>query len=327
MKTQAEGEASRAPSCDAQTDAVTSPRFERRFLCPRHAGSWMAVVLLWLVTLMPRAAVNVLAARIRDLALRFNTKRRDIALKNLALCFPHMSEHERERCVRDHFRMAAHTLLDYGLLWWGSKRRLARMIRVYGMEHIQAARAQDKGIIIFAPHALGLDYGALAMSMRLPGISIFNRKKNPIADWLNFRGRTRFGARLLQREQGLRPIIRSIKEGRLFYYLPDEDLGTGNSEFVPLFGVSKATLPTMGRLARLSQAVVIPAFSYYVPEAGRYELILLPAIEDYPSGDPHTDALRMNQVMEELVRLQPEQYMWTLKLFRTRPPGEKAVYS
>ncbi len=332
MKNQAPGGQSshfvEAPTFENNGQArIANPRFDWQFLSPRHIGSWLVVVLLWLVTLMPRTAVNFLAGRIRDIALSINDKRRNIALKNLELCFPYLSTQERERWVRNHFRMAAQSLLDYGLLWWGSKRRLRRMIRVRGMEHIDKALARNKGIIIFAPHALGLDYGALAMSMRFPGISIFNRKKNALADWLNFRGRTRFGATLYQRDHGLRPIIRQIKAGRFFYYLPDEDLGTGNSEFVPLFGVPKATLPTMGRLARLSQALVIPAFSYYVPEEGCYEVTLLPAIEGYPSGDPNADALKMNQVMEQLVRLRPEQYMWTMKMFRTRPPGEAAVYS
>lgn len=120
-------------------------------------------------------------------------------------------------------------------------------------------------------------------------------------------------------------MLRGLAQGLVFYYLPDEDLGPRHSVFAPFFGIPAATLPTLGRLASAAEAAVIPCYTRLVP--GGYEVRLDPPLADFPTGDPVADATRMNAEIERALRTMPEQYLWTFKLFKTRPPGETHPYA
>jgi KDO2-lipid IV(A) lauroyltransferase len=159
------------------------------------------------------------------------------------------------------------------------------------------------------------------------GVSVYSHQKDPVVDRVLLRGRTRFvESVLLSRQDGIRPVVRAMREGLPFYYLPDMDFGSRDSVFVPFFGVPAATITGLARLARLAGAAVVPAVTRQLPEAQGYELRFYPAWQDFPSGDVEHDTRRMNQFIEERVAEMPEQYYWVHKRFKTRPPGEAGVY-
>jgi lipid A biosynthesis (KDO)2-(lauroyl)-lipid IVA acyltransferase len=298
----------------------------REMLRPRYWPSWARIGFLYVLYLLPRSWRDRFAAGLSRLVYRYGHKRREVALTNLRLCFPELSEDEREALARRHMRIATQCLLDYGSLWWLPDERLKRLVEIRGLEHLEDARRRGRNLIVLAPHFIALDYGGIVLTGYLPAVSMFKSIKDPLADWMVYRARTRFGAQIVERGAGLRPLIRPIREGKYFYYLPDEDLGPEHSVFVPFFGVPAATLPTLGRLAQLCDAEVFPCLSRYVPERGRYELEIRPSMQGFPTGDEIEDARRMNEAVEDVVRAAPENYMWTLKRFRTRPPGEPRVY-
>jgi len=154
--------------------------------------------------------------------------------------------------------------------------------------------------------------------------------KNRVIDWLMAYGRSRFGrkhgGKLFTRDDGLRPLIRETRKGKVLIYLADEDLGPENSIFAPFYGVQKATIPVLGRLAKSCNAVVLPCVSCYEAKDQRYTITLLPEIEGLPSGGDEIDTLKMNQAIERAIEYCPVQYLWTLRYFQTRPPGENSVY-
>ena len=108
-------------------------------------------------------------------------------------------------------------------------------------------------------------------------------------------------------------------------YLADEDLGSDHSIFVPLFGVQKATIPVLGRLANSCEAVVLPCICCYDRNKKRYTTTLLPPIENI-TGDDVNDSLAMNQAIEKTIAVCPAQYFWSFRLFQTRPEGEASFY-
>ena len=305
--------------------AAHAPGFEARFLSPRHWGTWFGLALLWLVSWLPWPLRSALAWCLGWIGYWTGGRRRRFARINLELCFPDLSAAERRRLLRRHYFVRMRTMLDYGILWWGSAGRIRRLVRLKGDNHFRKHHAKGRPIILLTCHSLGLDFGAARLTLEFPGIGLVKRARNPLADWLVQRGRTRFNAALSLREQGLRPIVRAVRGGAFFYYLPDEDLGQRNAVFAPFFGVPAATLTTLGRLARLCDAVVIPSFTYYV--RGRYENVLFPPLEHFPGDSPASDAVRMNGHIEQLIQLAPAQYMWTMRLFKTRPDGGPAPYA
>jgi KDO2-lipid IV(A) lauroyltransferase len=132
---------------------------------------------------------------------------------------------------------------------------------------------------------------------------------------------------LYSRQQGIRPVIKAMRRGLPFYYLPDMDFGERDSVFVPFFDVPTATITGLARIARLAGAVVVPAVTRQLPGGEGYELRFYPSWENFPSGDDEADARRMNAFIEDRVREMPEQYYWLHKRFKTRPPGQRSPYA
>jgi KDO2-lipid IV(A) lauroyltransferase len=159
------------------------------------------------------------------------------------------------------------------------------------------------------------------------GISVYSKQKNAAFDRVLLHGRTRFVAPVLfSRQDGIRPVVKSMRSGLPLYYLPDMDFGARDALFVPFFGVPAATITGLSRMARLARAAVVPAVTRQLPGAQGYELRFYPAWENYPTEDVAADTLRMNAFIEERVREMPEQYYWVHKRFKTRPPGERTLW-
>jgi len=284
-----------------------------------------ALALVWLLHLLPLALLASLGRGLGSLLYLLAWERRKVVLTNLRLCFPQQGEIERRRIARAHFQAFARGLLEHGILWWGSKERVQSLVRVEGLEHWQAVAGRP--VIWLAPHFIGLDMGGSRIITEWKGVSVYSHQKDPVFDRILLHGRTRFVTPVLfSRQDGIRPLVRAMRDGLPFYYLPDMDLGERDSIFVPFFGVSAATITGLSRIAQLAGAVVVPAVTRQLPGASGYVLRFYPAWQDFPGASVAEDTRRMNAFIEERVREMPEQYYWVHKRFKTRPPGEPPVY-
>lgn len=285
----------------------------------------VAIFLLWLAHFLPLPLLALLGRGLGLLIYAFVGERRRIALTNLRLCFPEWDENACKRVARRHFQAFGRGFVEHGMLWWSSKQRLQRLIRVEGVEHWQAVA--DRPVIWLAPHFVGLDMGGTRIITEWQGVSVYSHQKDPLLDRILLRGRTRFVTPVLfSRQDGIRPVVRAVRRGLPLYYLPDMDLGSRDSIFVPFFGVAAATVTGLSRIAQLAGAVVVPAVTRQLPGGAGYVLKFYPAWSDFPTDDLAGDARRMNKFIEERVREMPEQYFWLHKRFKTRPPGEDKFY-
>ena len=285
----------------------------------------LGIFLMWLLHFLPLPLLALLGNALGMLLYALSAERRKVATINLRLCFPEMGERERAALVRAHFRVFARSLLERSILWWSSLERIQRLIRVAGLEHLKAAL--DGPVIVLAPHFVALDVGGSWMTQYVNLVSVYSSQKNPLFHELLLRGRSRFNEpRLYARTQGLRPIVKALREGLPFYYLPDQDLATKDGVFVPFFGVPAATLNTVSRLAAMTGAKVVPCISRVLPGGQGYEVRFYPAWDNYPTDDLVADTRRVNAFIEERVREIPEQYFWLHKRFKTRPEGEAKFY-
>lgn len=249
--------------------------------------------------------------------------RRRITLTNLGACFPHMAGGERRRIARQCFRNIARSVLDHSVLWKAGREGLEAYVRVEGIEHAQSP--ENRPLIMIAPHFVGLDAAGLRLSMLIHGITIYSKQKNPVwDDWL-YKVRARFGVILVARQGAdMRSVIRTVKEGTPLFYLPDMDLGAMNSVFVPFFGVQAATIPMVSRIARMIDAKVVMAVTEMTADG--YVLHFEPPWTDFPGASVEEDTARMNRELERWVLKMPDQYLWTHKRFKTRPPGSPSIY-
>lgn len=285
--------------------------------------TYILVGFLWLLHWLPLPCLRGLGWLLGRLLYAAGRERRKVALINLRLCFPEKSEVEREDLARRHFIAFSRAVLDRTLGWWASKERLERIIRIQGVEHLNDP--EGRPIIMLSPHFVGLDAGATRISMFVRGCSVYSNQKNPVFNKLLYDGRIRFTeAVLLSRQDGMRKIIKAMKDGYKFYYLPDMDFGPKESIFVPFFGVPAATIPGVSRLARLTGAKVVACITRQVADG--YEVEVMPAWDNFPGASVEEDTAFVNRFIESQVLRMPEQYFWLHKRFKTRPPGEQRFY-
>jgi lauroyl/myristoyl acyltransferase len=300
-------------------------RLDASYLRLRHWSTWLLLVLLRACAPLPLRASRAVGALLGWSFFLVNAKRRRIARVNLRLCFPELAARQRRALLRRHFVATGRSYADLGFLAWAPPARIERKLRVLGLEHLHAVQERGGRVILLVPHCLGVNFGSI-VAKHYPVFSMFKPPRDPLLSWFLNKGRMRFGARLLTRKQGMRPVLRGLRQGMAFYYIPDEDFGPKRSVFAPFFGIPTATLPTLARLAAIADAVVIPLFVRMLPGGEGYELLLSAPLPDFPSDDPVVDATRMNRVLETSIREVPEQYMWTLKLFKTRPGNVASPY-
>jgi len=285
----------------------------------------IAIAISWALHFLPLSLLAPLGSSLGSLLYILGRERRKVCLTNLARCFPDMPEGKRRALAREHFRAFGRSVLERSILWWAPRERVMRLVKIVGLEGIQALKG--KPLILLAPHFVGLDAGCTRLTCEMDIAGIYARQKDPFFDALLLSGRTRFGRQLaISRQEGVRPALAALKEGIPFYYLPDQDYGPRDAIFVPFFAASAATITGLSRMTRLTGARVLPCVTRMLPGGAGYELLCYPVWENFPADDDAADARRMNAFIEERVREMPEQYFWTHKRFKTRPPGEARWY-
>nr|WP_246237879.1 lipid A biosynthesis acyltransferase [Caldichromatium japonicum] len=284
--------------------------------------SWFVVWCLEALGHLPFPVLWALGQVVGVLGYLIAGKRRRVARRNLERCFPGLDARTRERLLIAHFAWLGVAVLTQGVVWTASRRRLARLVRICGREHLDRCIARGQAVILLVPHFVGLELGGAAFSALVhPGAYMYQRLRNPVFDQRVRRARQRFGSIAIERRDDLRPLIRALKGGRPLFYLPDQDAGR-RGVFVPFCGVLASTVPMLGRFAALTQAAVIPTLARFLPWGRGLELIFLHPLADFPSGDVQSDATRMNQAIEATFSEMPAQYFWVHRRFKTRPPGE-----
>jgi KDO2-lipid IV(A) lauroyltransferase len=285
----------------------------------------LVVFILWLLHFLPlpvQAAIGNVAGW---LAYIFARERRRVATINLRLCFPQLNDAARARLVRRNFQAFVRSLIERGILWWSSPARINRLIRVEGAEYFNAV--QGKPAILLVPHFVGMDTGGQWVAQRADVVCMYALQKNKYLNDFLLAKRRRFGRqRLYSRQEGLRPIIKGLREGLPFVYPPDQDQTVKDGAFIPFFGVSAATMTSVPRIAKMTGAAVVPCVTRVLPCGAGYVLTFYPPWENYPSGDDIADTRRVNEFIEQRILEMPEQYFWLHKRFKTRPEGEERFY-
>jgi lauroyl/myristoyl acyltransferase len=305
------------------------PGFKARFLHPRFWPVWLIILFSALLAWLPvrlRAWLGDLAAAWQ---YRGHSKRKRLALRNLSLCFPQLSEQQRLALLRGHLRVLTHVFLGFGQLLLRSPRYLQKQFDIEGMEIVQREIAAGRNIILLTPHSLALEYAGQCLTIDYPMATIVRvHHKNELLDWIVTRFRDRYAdGGVYSHTTSMLALVKVVRAGRWLYYLPDDDRAMDNNVFAPFYGIEKASVPTLGRLARACGATVIPTMTAWSPDKRRFLIRFLPPLETLAGDDPRGDATRVNRAIEHILDQDRTQYMWSAKIFRIRPEGEPDLYS
>lgn len=296
--------------------------------CFGRLGAHALIGLLWLLHFLPLSWLAALGQRLGGLLWRLARSRRRIALRNLELCFPELSAAQREALAREHFGWLGRSFLERGLLWFAPAGRLQKLMHIKG--DIRLGEHVGRPIMWLLPHFAGLEWAApaLMLNQSLPGVDVYQRQSNPVFDARVLAGRARFGKNaLVDRHDGIRAVLRLIRQGYGFVNAPDMDFGIKDSAFVPFFGVPACTLLAPSKIARSMEMVVQPLVVTMLPGGQGYEIEACAPLANYPSDDLEADARTLHAWLEARIRAQPAQYFWVHKRFKTRPEGQPSLYA
>ncbi len=298
-------------------------------LAPRHWLSWLGLGLLRATSAaLPVGAQLTLGAWLGRLSIPFARRRRNITAINLALCFPDLPDADREALLQRHFESVGMGLFEFCLGWWASDGALRHRVRLEGLDHLHAAFARGNGVILLSAHFTTLEIGGRFLAMSTSGLplnAMYRRSDDAVLERaLRARRRRQFGEPIARDD--VRAMLRALRKNEAVWYAFDQNYKRRHAVFAPFFGVPASTNTATSRLAEATGAAVVPFFTYRLPDRAGYVQRIEPALDGFPSGDHQADAARLNSLIERWVGEAPEQYLWSHRRFKTRPPGEARFY-
>lgn len=287
----------------------------------RHWPAWAGIGLMAAAARLPWPLQRGLGRALGALLRMVLASRRAVAERNLELCFPELDPADRSRLLRAHFAALGTGLFEFARAWWGSLAPLRRGLEIHGLEHLQAARAAGRGVIVVSGHFTTLEVCGRLLCDHVPLAGMYRPHAEPAMEWAVLRGRSRYAEKMFPKRD-VRGVVRHLKRGGLLWYAPDQDPSQGDAVYVPFFGQPAHSLNSTHQLARLSGAAVV-LFGHYRRPDGGYTLRLHPPMADFPSADASADTARVIAGIESMVRDAPAQYLWVHRRFKRQPDGRQ----
>ncbi len=298
---------------------VLQPDFKVSFLLPKYWLTWLGVFILYSISWLPYKVQLSLGRFIGRLLLRIGSSRKKVALRNLELCFPEMSNNERQRILKENFENTGIALFETGMGWWWPDWRIKRKFKVIGVEHIEKAKEEGKGVLLLAMHYLSAEIIGRGFGHVHPLVIFYRPHNNQLMEFFQFRGRGRSNKYMLGKRD-VKGLIKALRDKESCLYLPDQDYGRNRSLFVPLFAVKDAATTT-GTLifARQKETQTMMMIPKRNEDGSGYTIEITPALDNFPTDNDENDVIRINQEVEKAILRKPEQYMWLHRRFKTRP--------
>lgn len=292
----------------------------RQFAGPRYWLTWLGLGSMWLLARLPFSIQMRIGQLLGWLSYLFARERRDIADVNLRLCFPELDEKAHRRLLRRTFLSNGMGAMEVAMCWSRDPNDFRSRIKITGLENLTAAKARGNGVLLLCCHFSTLEFGGTLLSLFEEMDITYRENKNRLFNAVMTNGRKRHFPNVIERKN-VRDMYRSLKQGHILWYAPDQDYGAKLSVFVPFFGVEAATITATSRLASVNNSALVFFSHYRHPDNSGYHLDFSPPIEQFPSGDDEADAIRINGIIENAIRKHPEQYLWMHRRFKTQRAG------
>ena len=292
----------------------------------RCAWTGVARALARRLARLPQAWLLRLAVVLAWLAHPLLQRRRRIAARNLALCFPDLDRRAQRRLLRATMRDTVAGALETLRAWFAPAEALRGLCEVDGLEHLRAALAEGRGVLLVTGHMPHFELSGRLLGEALGRkVALHARRHNdPCLDqWIDDARRGAFSRTIAKKDKAA--LLAALREGEAVLYLGDQDFSY-HHVFVPFFGVPAATVTALPELMEASGAPALPLWMQRHAD-GRYSLRIEPAWPGWPTGDARADAARYMAELEAVVRRAPSQYLWVHRRFKTRPPGEPGLYA
>ncbi|MBU6377816.1 MAG: lipid A biosynthesis lauroyl acyltransferase [Gammaproteobacteria bacterium] len=306
------------------TDAMAGTQW-RHFL-PQRWPMWAALWLLRRLAVRDYPALLRMGARLGAIARRLPLPQQGVVRRNLALCFPEMSEADRECLLVQHFREAGITVPETALAWFAPPARLLSLVRFEGLDELDRLQAAGRGVILLAAHFTTLEIGARFITAARCVHAVYKPSKDPLLSEFFRRYRGAVAASMIASDD-IRSMVRVLRGGGAVWYAPDQAFRGKGAEMVPFFGIPVATNTATSRLVKLTNAAVLPYFVERLPGSLGYVVRIGKPLENFPGESSVADTLRHHLMIEAEVRRIPAQYLWLHKRFKGLGPEHPDLYA
>lgn len=290
---------------------------------PTWWPTWLGVSFFWLLGQLPWNWLLAIGRTIGRLVWLTGGSRKHIALTNIKLCFPHLSEKEQLALAKKVILSTGEALTETAGTFSNKRIDLGKRLEIVGHENLETHMREGKGVLLLGMHFNTIDVGSRLLGKVRPFSVVYRPNNNPVIDHV-IKGSRSEVEHYIERDD-IRGLVKHLKDGRAVWYAPDQDYGTKHAVYAPFFGVPAATITATSRIARMSKAVVIPIAHYRLP-GGRYRIEIGEALTDFPTRDDLADATKVNQTIEHYVKKMPEQYLWVHRRFKHQADGKNLYY-
>ena len=289
----------------------------------------LLILLLRLLSLLPLRTAHALGSGFGMLLYYLPNKIRRVTQTNLGLCFPELSEQERDALLKDTLKESGKTITEIGAMWfWPREKVLGLVKEVQGEDVFRKLQSQGKGVIALTPHLGQWELMGLFGPTLMPMSALYRPMRMQELETPITQARSRTGNRLRPTtSKGVKEIYAALRRGEMVGILPDQDPGGDGGLFTPFFGIDTYTMVFVSRLAIRTGVGVLVTYAERLPKGRGYRLVahrLDPAINAKPLEQ---SVATMNAAVEQCVRAAPAQYQWIYKRFKRRPEGEADLYS
>jgi len=291
------------------------------FLAPKFWLTWLGIALLVLIAYLPFRLRMFTGHCLGIILYSLARERRYITQTNIAICFPERSAQQQAKLVRDCFIENGIGLIETAVGWVRNPRHFQHLLKINNAEAMQTALAKGKGVILLGAHYTTLDFSANLASLQYPFAVTYRPHKNPLFDAFMLKGRLKNCNGVFDRYD-IRGTLRHLKKNNIIWYAPDQDYGPEHAVFAPFFGRQAATITAASRLAGFYDSPVLLVRHHRMSGSQPYEVEFIPFPESFPGDDEVADATYMNKQLEVAIRVQPAQYLWMHKRFKTQANGK-----
>lgn len=298
----------------------------RSYSSPKYWPLWFAMGLLRLSVYLPPSAIQRLGSAVGMLIYRVTPSRRRAARINIKQAFPEFSKKEIDALNKKSFKSMGISIFETGTAWFEKSSVLKQQCQIEGKKHLDQAIKNNKAVILLTGHFSTLEIGSRLIGFYCDKYNgVFKKAHNPLFNAIMVHYRSNFGDELID-NKNVRGIIRGLKKGHATWFAPDQDFSYQDIVFTPFLGGIASTLTATAKMAKMTKAAVVPFYPVRLDNGKGFKLIILPALENFPSSDIEADSAQVNKVIEDMVYDNPEQYLWLHKRFKTQPDGRSSIY-
>lgn len=315
--------------------ATKTPKktFKLHFLHPKNWGFWLVLAVFLPLIYLPLRVQFWIGKQLGLFVFHIGKSRRKVTLVNLTLAFPEKSDNDRYLMAREVFINQGIGVFETLSAWFRPYLFDADNVQIDGLDNILQAQEQSRAVLLLGAHYTMLDLGGLLCTQHFPASAMYRPQNNELLEWFIYNSRSRiYNTQIEHRD--LRTMSECFKKGDVIWYTPDQDFGLKSGVMANFFGVPAATVTAQKRLLKLgnrSNPPAVIALHFYrtnLKQNGNpvYKITITPELKNYPTGDDHADAQRVNDLFESFIRKAPTQWMWFHKRYKNKEGGRTSYY-